>query len=505
MSMGEMRASSSSGGSAGTSVALVVIMSVVAIFAGGDAQRVLLTAVLTMFLYAAITFSPAVGIPLMVTYLASVGILRRYAIPIFGYTAFDPLLLVGPAVIGILFFNKLVARTISNDTPLSKWVTAVMIVMVLAAANPFQGGIAVGLSGFLFYLAPVLWYYCARDIATPKVVDATIRSILFVALIGTAYGLYQTFFGLSDVEKNWISLTNNDQGQYLANGVMRVFSIFSSFAEYVRFLCMGALIAFAWMLRRNKFAIVFCLLFFIALALSSSRGGLLTGVFGCVVIWAVMGKTYATWIPRIAVALIVGGLAMYFGLSQIKEANTVVENDTVETLLKHQAKGLLNPFDNKQSTGADHIKLFFMGVVTGFENPLGMGLGVTTIAGSKFGGVAVGVESDIGNMFISAGFIGGFIYFGCVGYAIWRSAYSWYRRRDFLSLCALGILVSSVGMWSGVAQYATTMLCWFLIGAVDRMDAEELAAKKRELGLRSASATPVPVLRTSPPGRGITV
>lgn len=489
--------SGAGGGSAGAGVALVMLASAIAIFAGGDAQRVLLTAVLTMMMYAVISFSPIVGFPMMVTYLAFVGIFRRYAIPLFGYTTMDPLLLVGPSVVGIFFANKLIARALPHDTTLSKGMIAILVIMAIQAMNPIQGGVAIGLSGVLFFMMPMLWYYCGRDFGTPKVNEAVLRSVLALAVLGAAYGMYQQFYGLSAVEQQWIALTNNDKGQYISNGVMRVFSIFSSFAEYVKFTCLGLVVGVALAIKRNKFALFPCLFLLGALALSSSRGGLLTGIFGCVVIWAVQGKTYASWIPRIALALAVGGAALYFGLSQVKDTGKFVENDTAETLLEHQARGILNPFDQKKSTGGSHVMQFFQAIQWSFESPLGLGLGATTVGASKFGGGVAGVESDIGNMFISAGFIGGFIFMGFVGYVCWRLALSWYKRRDYVSLAALGLLISSLGMWTGIAQYATTMLCWFLIGAIDRMDAAEMAAKQ-EAKVSPATAdtgTPRPELK----------
>ena len=497
MSMSSMGGNSGGeGGSAGASAALVLMASAIAIFAGGDAQRVLLTAVLTMMLYAFISFSPVTGIPMMVVFLCFIGMIKRYTIPLFGYTSLDPLLMVGPAVVGMFFVNKLLSRSLPQDTRLSKYMLIILGVMGLQCLNPLQGGIAVGLSGALFYIIPMLWYYCGRDFGTKQVNEAVLKTVLVVAVIGTAYGLNQQFFmGFSDVERQWIELTNNDRGQYLTREVMRVFSIFSSFAEYVRFLCIGVVIAFAMVLRRNRFAIFPCLFFLAALALSSSRGGLLTGIFGCVLVWAVQGKTIVSWAPRVAFALAIGVVALYYGLSSVKDSKGYVENDTAEVLLEHQAKGLLNPFDKKKSTGVSHAGQFFKGIEWGFTNPVGSGLGTTTIGGSKFGGAATaGVESDLGNMFISCGFVGGFMYLGLVGYICWRLTLSWHKRRDFASLATFAILLSSLGMWTGVAQYATTMLAWFLIGCIDRMDAADLAEEKaaRRLAGGAASAKTIP-------------
>jgi hypothetical protein len=474
-------------GTAGASAVFVVFVSAITMYMGGDAQRVLLTASLAMIFFAIISYSPAAGIPMMVAYLSSVGFLKRYLIPVFGYTSLDPMLLVGPVVVSIFFMNRMLMRTIPFDTLLSKLIVGVLVIMFLEALNPLQGGIAIGLSGVLFYVVPVLWFFCGRSFGTPRVCEVVLKAILFVAIVGAAYGLYQQFFGFSDVEKKWIDLTRNDQGQYLTRGVMRVFSFFSSFAEYVHFISLGAVIAFAVTLRRNKFAAIPLVFLLGALLLSSSRGGVVGGIFGLTLVWAVQGRSPRSWAPRLVIAAVIGVIALVFTLQQVKEAD--IQNDTAEVLLEHQAQGLLSPLDKKASTGGSHVNSNVTGVMSGFRNPLGIGLGSTTIAGSKFGvGNQGGVESDIGNMFISCGAFGGLLYFITCLWICWRLVRSWYLRRDFISLCIFALLVSSLGLWTGQAQYAATMLSWFFIGAIDRRDAQE-EAQKRQLEAQAVGPT----------------
>jgi hypothetical protein len=475
--------SSGGGGSlvstAGPSAIFVLIISIITMYMGGSAQRVALTATLAMMFFAVISYSPRAGIPMMLVFLSGVGFLKRYLIPVFGYTTLDPLLLVGPFVASIFFMNRILMRLIPLDTLLSKLVAALIVIMLLEALNPLQGGIAVGMSGLLFFLVPLLWFYCGRSFGTQRTCELVLKTVVLIAVVGGIYGLYQQFVGFSDVEKEWIELTKNDQAQYLTNGVMRVFSFFSSFAEYVHFLCMGAIIAFAVMLRRNRFAGIPLVFLLCAVMLSSSRGGVVGGLFGISLVWAVQGRSPRLWVPRLVIAAVIGVAALYIGLHQVQEAS--IENDTAEVLLQHQAEGLLAPADKKASTGGGPEASNLQSIVWGFKKPLGIGLGATTIGASKFGGVsnAVGVESDLGNMFISCGAVGGMLYAFTVGWTCWRLVRSWIQRRDFASLCIFATLAGSIGLWTGQAQYAATMLSWFLIGAIDRRDAQEQEQERR--------------------------
>jgi hypothetical protein len=460
---------------AGSITLFVMFASVAALGLGADAQRVMLTACISLSLYSLLNLSPAAGIPATLFYLGSMGALRRYIIPILGYASYDPFLVVAPIVVTLMFLIRISRRDIPRDTPLSKAMAALLFIMFLEIFNPLQGGLATGITGALFYIVPMLWFYVGRSFGTPVVVRNLLLTAAFIGVATAGYGLYQQFVGFTDIEKEWIAITKNDRGQYLAEGTMRVFSTFSSFAEYVMFAVACTTICLAYAMRKNRLMFLPLAFLFLAVVLSSSRGALLTATGGCAFVWAILGNQPRLWIPRIAVAVVIGISALFIGLSNVK---TEALDDTSRIILQHQQNGILGAADKQASTGSGHLRQSLNGIMRGFQNPLGYGLGVTTVASGKTGGEQIASESDIGDTFIACGFIGGLIYAFIIGYSAWLTTQVWHRYRDVVWLAAFGVLMSTIGFWVSGARYALPMMVWFLIGSADRIQAQWELAKQ---------------------------
>ena len=112
--------------------------------------------------------------------------------------------------------------------------------------------------------------------------------------------------------------------------------------------------------------------------------------------------------------------------------------------------------------------MIMFGLEEGFLNPLGHGLGSTTLAATKFGGDpnASSSEVDVSDMFISLGLIGGLIYLYIV-FAAFRRAFAYTQVVSLtVSLPVLAILVSTVATWMIGGQYSTSSTVCFLIGAL---------------------------------------
>lgn len=473
---------------AGATTFFVLVVSGICMWLGADAQRVLLTASLSMMLFALISYGPAVGVPAALIYLAMVGGIKRYAIPLLGYSSYDPLLLVSPLVVGLFFTNRLISRDIPRDTPLAKMILGLLIIFLLEIANPFQGGIAIGLAGGLYYVVPLLWFYIGREVGTPEVRQSVFKAVIGIALLGSLYGLYQQFFGFTDIEKQWLAVTHNDNGLSLGGSVMRVFSFFSSFSEYAHFTALGTVVAASFLAKRNRLYVVPLLMLFVAVVLCSSRGTLLSSVGVCALIWAVQGRTLVSWAPRLVLAALFGIASLFYGLSSVKTAN--ISDTTTQTILSHQARGLLAPLDKKQSTGSTHLAEIVVGVQNGFRNPLGSGLGATTLAAGKFGAEVQGTEFDISNIFAGCGFVGGFLYLAVIFQTLRRALWYWLEKRDVVDLATLAVLAGSWGLWLMSGHYPATMLVWFVIGGMDRSDAVALQEKKRAHAATKASVLP---------------
>jgi hypothetical protein len=468
---GVVDAGGSAAGVAGITSVAIIIISLIAMFGGAEAQRFLLTFSIGAILYATLVYSPTIGVPMTMVYLSGFAMAKRYLIPVLGYTSYDPLLLVQPVVIGVFFMNLILRRHIPFNTILSKVIGVLLLIMLAEMANPAQGGITVSLSGGLFYIVPLLWFYAGRTLGTRRVAYRLLITIIVVAVFGVIYGLWQQFVGFSEVEKQWLELTKNDEGQYLNNSVMRVFSFFSSFAEYVEIAAIACVICWVLFLKRNRLAIIPWIFLMVGVLLSSSRGSFLASIFGATIVWAVQSRTQRTWIPRLVVAAIIGVAVVYTGLNQVKQDEA--PTDTADTLLQWQAKGILKVTDAQQSTGVIHTNMVLDGFVRGFTNPLGTGLGSTTLAAVKFGdGRTYATETDFGDMFVACGLIGGLLYFGIIGYVLWLAATQWHRERSIVSLAIFGLLASTIASWLIGARYAECMFTWFFIGFLDKKQYE---------------------------------
>ena len=475
---GAMDTSGSPAGVAGITTVAILVIAGIAMWNGADAQRVLLTACIGAILYFSLIYAPVSGLIVNMVFLSCVGILKRYLIPILGYSALDPLLLVQPIVVGFYFFNVIIRRNLPLDTPMSKIMAALLVVMILEVVNPLQGGLELGLSGMLFYIVPFLWYYCGREHGTPQNMEKLFKAVIVVSLLGAFYGMIQQFVGLTDVEKEWLRLTNNDVGQYISGGVIRVFSIFSSFAEYVTLLGMGAVFSVCLFLSGKRFYIIPYLLLSAACTLSSSRGGIVSVGIATAFAWAVQAKNIRAWPARLILAAILGAFSVYTGLSQVpKDAG---QNDTAGELLRWQAKGILKANDETESTAISHNNLTINGVVRGFTRPMGGGLGTTTLAAGKFGGAIEGSEQDIANMFISCGLFGGLLYCAVIVLVVWHIGRRWYFHRDRTALIMFVYLCTTIGAWFIGARYAPCMVIFMMLGSIDRWDAQERRDKREK-------------------------
>ena len=493
------------GGAAGAGATAIFVMAIsaVALLQGAEAQRVMLTACLAMILFALVSFAPVVGVPTALVYLACVGGLKRAFIPIWGYTSFDPLLIVVPFVVLLSFMNRIIQRQVPTDTRYDKIILGLLAIMALQVFNPLQGGLAVGLSGVLFYMVPIAWYYIARRAASDHLMRILFGTAIIIAVVAGIYGLYQTWFGFSPVEQEWLDLSKNENGLHLSAAV-RVFSFLSSFSEYCQILVMGFTLCMAAVIKKNRVLIFPAIFLFFCVILSSSRGAVLGSLFALTTMWAVQGKSVKSWIPRLVVAGIVGTVSVVVGLGQVASNNKF--DAVTADLVQHQVNGLSNPFDEKKSTGGGHVTLILGGFAAGFRNPLGTGLGSTTLAAGKFGGEGAGTEADYSNMFVSLGLVGGGLYLFLVYHTLRTALMRWKKTRTHVSLAAFGLLVCAFNLWLVSGHYAPLLLIWFTVGWLGRGELMEKikydAAHPRKSifsRLRARAAAVMPVTQTVTP------
>jgi hypothetical protein len=151
---------------------------------------------MAMFIYTWV-MDAALGVTVVLGFLALLGGLRRWLIPVIGTTPSDPLLLVAPLMVLGYVAQLIISHRIKATSILSKLLLAFLGIMVLQMFNPLQGGLAVGIGGAMFFTIPLLWYFIGRYVDSPDLGLRVITTVLYAAIIAAVYGLYQTWFGFN--------------------------------------------------------------------------------------------------------------------------------------------------------------------------------------------------------------------------------------------------------------------------------------------------------------------
>src|SRR5205085_12165251 len=139
------------------------------------------------------------------------------------------------------------------DTPLAAPVSMLMAVYVLEIFNPLQSGLLIGLSGAMFTLTPLVWFYFGQY-TTEKFVTRALRLIIVIGLLTSLYGVYQLVFGYPVFEQYWIS--NTDFYTSIAVGnVERALATFCSAEEWGRYTEIGAIAAFGFAVTAKRMAV----------------------------------------------------------------------------------------------------------------------------------------------------------------------------------------------------------------------------------------------------------
>lgn len=419
------------------------------------------------------TLDRATGAIWTLGYLTVMGDLRRIVTVSFGQSKLDLLLLVAPAL-AVVLAVPLMLRIRLKD-PLSKAMLVLLLVMVLEIFNPQQGGLAVGATGTLFYIVPVLWFWIGRKIASPAIIGRLLYGCIFpLALFAAVLGVCQTFIGFLPYQQAWIDVAATTYNSLHVGGSIRAFGFSVSAAEYAVLLMMGATGAAAAYFgpRRNwTYALPFLV---VALVLASSRGNVIKLIFALAIVYTLRSgrKLDGRAMFRLGVLTVLGlagvfALASHFsGPSESKP--TYQKGDAAQNALEHQASGFAHPLNSKTSTAGIHAKVILAGIVQGFVAPLGHGLGATTLAARRFGGDSStgSSEIDFGDMFISLGLIGGLTYIYIIYQTVRHTLRFVQTVPREISLPTLGILAATLSTWLIGGQYSISSILFFLIGGL---------------------------------------
>ena len=397
-------------------------------------------------------------------YLTFMGDLRRILLYATDWSGQDPLLLVGPIIALVLGGYAILSGAIALDSPIAKLTLAFMGFMTLQIFNPRQGGLMVGIAGAMLYLVPMLWFWVGRAYASEGFLSTLFYRVMPV-LAGAAalMGFYQTAYGYLPYQLEWYRV-----GGYGALGpseeLLRPLSVFPNLTEYVKYLGIVIVFMLAAAFKGSKKVWLPIAFFLTAIFLTGTRGPIVGILITGSILWTVMGRGLSTWVPRFAFALIVGLVGLLWILPQAGEIQS--SSSRIEHVTQRQADLIES---NGGGTTAIHLNLLFLGFKWGFEEPLGRGIGATTLAGSKFGSSGGSTEKDISDMFVSGGVIGGSLYFALVILISVTAVRYWMKTRSVIPLAIVGYLAFMGLGWLRPGQYCLTPLTWFVIGSLDRL------------------------------------
>src|SRR3954454_4404280 len=174
----------------------VCAFTILAAVSGGQILRAWVLAALVAAMTLPLMASLEAGLFAIIFFEPFRGIVRRAQYLIVDYSQSDPVHLLTPLVT-MLVLGRLLQRyrfTVLNATPLARVVSILTAIFVVQIFNPLQGGIVVGVSGALLILVPVTWFYFGQFV-TKRFVQNAFRAIVFLGLIGSAYGTYQLLCG----------------------------------------------------------------------------------------------------------------------------------------------------------------------------------------------------------------------------------------------------------------------------------------------------------------------
>ena len=425
--------------------------------------RWLLGVSIIFVIYAISQRRPVLAICLLMLYIPFMGIIRRLLIPIAGWNSLDPLVIIQPVVVLILGFNwayrTYIAREpIRDDTVLFRLVRWLLLVDIIQMVNPLQGSLLTGLAGSIFFIVPILFMVLGREYLNETWINRLLLTVLAIGVVVALYGYKQFLFGWFPFEESWLEVAG-----YTALKVyneIRPVSVFNSGSEYAHYLGLATIIGWVYVLYARARAKLIPLLavafLYVNLFIESARGVIVTVTLALAVVTIM--RTRTKWQKGITFLLVcLSFVALYFG---------ILDLNTDSDLIYHSVRGLTDPLA-EDSTLLGHVHLMVDGFITGFTNPLGYGLGITSMAATKFSGKVIGSEVDLSNQFIATGLVGGILYVLIVWKALvqsWRLA----KEGSPVFLIIFGILIAEIGQWLTGGHYAVVPIVWMMIGFLDK-------------------------------------
>ena len=401
-------------------------------------------------------------------FLVFLGDLRRLLIPVADWSATDPLLLVGPILALALAGNALMTGALSFDSSPSRWMLALMAIMILQVFNPHQGGLIVGVAGIMFQLIPLLWFWIGKAYATRSFLRTLLfRVVLTLTVLATLFGLYQSLVGYLPYQLEWFRIAGYSSLGNPERGLSPI-TFFASNTEHAIFVSLGIVLLWSMVLCKRWKAILLIPILFGALLMTGIRGPVAKILAVAAGLWAILGRNVTAWIARGGLALTVAAAGLFWSLSGISQTLDNAPSGVQSRLERQADEFVRTPTGQREySSAGTHLGMMIHGYRRGLQYPLGMGLGAGTKAAMKFG-EAGSSEVDLADSVRSLGIPGGIVYHVLVVLLVIQGFRLWNRERSLLSMALLGFMGITFLGWLSGGRYAVTPLLWFCLGAADR-------------------------------------
>src|SRR3989440_1324218 len=468
---------------------------ILAVAAGGQFLRTWLLTAVVWLMAMPLLVSLEAGLIAMMLFEPVRGVLRRAQYLFVDYAAQDPIHVLTPIVTLLAFVLLIRSRRLDmfTATPLAGAVSMLGIIYVLEIFNPLQGSLLVGLSGTLFMLVPLVWFYFGQAI-DEKFINRVLRLVIVLAIVTSAYGLYQLVYGYPAFEQYWIDNTDFYDSINVGH-VRRALATFSSAEEWGRYAEIGAIAALGFAtgtkLLVKKLGWIICGATLIgAVLLTGQRTaifGLLVGVGTLVLLGA---RSFPRMLKRLGLLLLpIVLIAVFASAPSEDDMWSKGDNETVSTLLSHTERGTLKPANEESLQVRLENWTYLLTSVIPYR-PLGAGLGAGSLGEVRFHTESdlPAIDSFILGVAIACGIPGALLFMWILGRGTWLSINNARAsidddgattRRIVAAMMPALILNSIFGLT--FTLYSVAPLAWLFIGWISRETVRAREASEREI------------------------
>jgi preprotein translocase subunit SecG len=466
------------------------LFTVWAIGTGGESLRMWLLAAMVWLMSLPLLAGLEGALIAMMFFEPLRGLLRRAQYLFVNYSSEDPIHMVTPIVTMIAMMVLVRKGRLQQfwSTPLAGWVTLLGIIFFLEIFNPLQGSLFVGLSGALFVLVPLVWFYFGQAV-NEKFMHTAMKVVMLLGIIGSLYGVYQLMFGYPAFEQYWIDNTDNYQSIAVGH-VKRALGTFSSAEEWGRYTQIGAIIALGFVAGAKQFrARVGWLVCAAALLGGVLLSGQRTAIFGFLVgvVSLIMFSTRSWRTGLVRVTMLLVPMVLLFVFAQAPtddELWSKAEDERVSAVLTHTRRGTLKP------TEEDSLQVRFRNwgdLITSVipYRPLGAGIGAGSLSDMRTNNDSdlPPIDNFILVLAITCGIPGALVFVWILLRASWlsarlaRAAESGTRNATINRIAAAimpALILNSVfGLTFSI--YSVAPVAWLLMGWIS---AEALRARE---------------------------